>query len=59
METTINLQDQIVVDNATQRTISIIGGKGTGKTTLIMMLLKEIRNNVQKQCSVLHSTGSH
>ena len=41
METTINLQDQIVVENATQRTISCIGGKGSGKTTLLMMLLKK------------------
>lgn len=41
MEQTLNLQDQIVVSNATQRTISVIGGKGTGKTTLLMMLLKD------------------
>ena len=41
METTLNVQDQIVVDNATQRTISIIGGKGVGKTTLLMMMLKD------------------
>ena len=41
MEAQINVQDQIVVDNATQRTVSVIGGKGTGKTTLLMMLLKQ------------------
>lgn len=41
MEAQINLQNQIVVSNATQRTISVIGGKGTGKTTLLMMLLKD------------------
>lgn len=40
-EQLINLQDQIKVSNATQRTMSIIGGKGTGKTTLLMMLMKE------------------
>ena len=38
----LNLQDQIVVGNATQRTISIVGGKGTGKTTTIMMLMREL-----------------
>ena len=37
----INLQDQIVVENATQRTISVVGGKGSGKTTLIKMLLAQ------------------
>lgn len=37
----INLQDQIVVKNATQRTIAILGGKGAGKTTLIKMLMKD------------------
>jgi len=41
MEAQINVQDQIIVDNATQRTVSVIGGKGTGKTTLLMMLLKQ------------------
>jgi len=40
MEAQINVQDQIIVENATQRTVSVIGGKGTGKTTLLMMLLK-------------------
>ena len=34
----INLQ-QIQIENSTQRTISVIGGKGTGKTTMLKMLL--------------------
>lgn len=41
MEATINVQDQIVIENATQRTVSVVGGKGTGKTTLLMMLMKD------------------
>lgn len=41
MEAKIDLQSEIIVDNATQRTVSVIGGKGTGKTTLLMMLLKQ------------------
>ena len=36
----INLQE-IQIENSTQRTISIIGGKGTGKTTMLKMLLSE------------------
>lgn len=36
----INLQ-QLQIENSTQRTISIIGGKGTGKTTMLKMLLAE------------------
>jgi DNA helicase HerA-like ATPase len=36
----INLQGQIVIKNATQRTVAILGGKGAGKTTLIKMLMK-------------------
>ena len=36
----IHLQ-QIRIENSTQRTISIIGGKGTGKTTMLKMLLGE------------------
>lgn len=36
----INLQD-IQVSNATQRTISILGAKGAGKTTLIKMLMMQ------------------
>ncbi len=35
----LNLQDQIQIDNVTQRTISIIGGKGTGKTTTLKLIL--------------------
>ena len=34
----ISLQ-QIQIENSTQRTISVIGGKGTGKTTMLKMLL--------------------
>lgn len=37
---TLNVDDQIIVENATQRTISILGGKGAGKTTLIKMLMR-------------------
>lgn len=37
----LNIQNQIVVENATQRTITVIGGKGTGKTTLIKMFLDQ------------------
>ena len=40
-ERTINIQNEIVVSNATQRTVSIIGGKGAGKTTLIKMFLDQ------------------
>jgi DNA helicase HerA-like ATPase len=36
----ISLQ-QIQIENSTQRTISILGGKGTGKTTMLKMLLSE------------------
>lgn len=42
MEQTINLQNQIVIDNATQRTIAVLGGKGSGKTTLIKMFMKNV-----------------
>lgn len=38
----INLQDQIVIKNATQRTVSVVGGKGVGKSSLLMMLLKDV-----------------
>ena len=38
---TIKLQ-QIEIDNATQRTMTILGGKGTGKTTLLKMLMKQV-----------------
>lgn len=37
----LKIQDQIYVKNATQRTITVIGGKGTGKTTLIKMFLDQ------------------
>ena len=37
---TIALQ-QIRIENATQRTVAIMGGKGTGKTTFLKMLLKQ------------------
>lgn len=36
----ISLQ-AIQIENSTQRTMSIIGGKGTGKTTMLKMLLSE------------------
>ena len=38
---TIELQG-IRIENSTQRTITILGGKGTGKTTLLKMLLKQL-----------------
>lgn len=47
MKYNLNLQNQIVIENATQRTISIIGGKGTGKTTTLKLLLenyKQVKN---------------
>ena len=38
----LNIQDQIQIKNLTQRTISHIGQKGTGKTTLIRMVMEEL-----------------
>jgi DNA helicase HerA-like ATPase len=38
IEKKIEIED-IKISNATQRTVSIIGGKGTGKTTFLKMLL--------------------
>jgi ABC-type cobalamin/Fe3+-siderophores transport system ATPase subunit len=40
-ERNLKIQDQINIKNATQRTITVIGGKGTGKTTLIKMFLDQ------------------
>jgi len=40
-ERKLKLTDGVKIDNATQRTVSIIGGKGAGKTTLIKMLLDQ------------------
>ena len=37
----LRITDKIFVENATQRTITIIGGKGAGKTTLVKMLLDQ------------------
>lgn len=39
-QTTVDLQGQITIENATQRTVAILGGKGAGKTTLIKMLMR-------------------
>jgi len=38
LEKSIEIED-IKIHNATQRTVAVIGGKGTGKTTLLKMLL--------------------
>lgn len=40
-ERALKIADNAKVKNATQRTITIIGGKGAGKTTLIKMLLDQ------------------
>jgi len=37
----LKIADNAFVNNATQRTVTIIGGKGAGKTTLIKMLLEQ------------------
>jgi len=39
--TTLKIAEGVDVQNATQRTVSIIGGKGAGKTTLLKMLLDQ------------------
>jgi dephospho-CoA kinase len=38
-KTDLKIQGKINITNATQRTITVIGGKGTGKTTLIKMFI--------------------
>jgi len=43
-ERKLKLTDTVKINNATQRTVSIIGGKGAGKTTLIKMLLDQERS---------------
>jgi DNA helicase HerA-like ATPase len=43
-ERKLKIADNAKVNNATQRTITIIGGKGAGKTTLIKMLLDQERS---------------
>lgn len=40
-ERQLKIAENVKVNNATQRTVTIIGGKGTGKTTLIKMLLAQ------------------
>jgi len=40
-ERKLKIADNAKVSNATQRTVTIIGGKGAGKTTLIKMLLDQ------------------
>lgn len=40
-ERLLKIAENVKVNNATQRTVTIIGGKGTGKTTLIKMLLAQ------------------
>lgn len=42
---TINLQNKIIIKNSTQRQLAILGNKGSGKTTTIMMLMKSIEKN--------------
>jgi len=38
-KTDLKIQGKINITNATQRTITVMGGKGTGKTTLIKMFI--------------------
>ena len=40
-ERSLKIAENAIVSNATQRTITIIGGKGAGKTTLIKILLDQ------------------
>jgi len=40
-KTDLKIQGKINITNATQRTITVIGGKGTGKTTLIKMFIDQ------------------
>ena len=40
-ERQLKIAENVKVNNATQRTVTIVGGKGTGKTTLIKMLLAQ------------------
>lgn len=42
LKTMIEVGD-IKIDNATQRTITVVGGKGTGKTTLIKMMIDSVQ----------------
>lgn len=43
MEANLNLQNQIKIENITQRTISIIGGKGSGKSSTLKLILDEFK----------------
>ena len=39
MRADINIQNQVQIENITQRTVSIIGGKGSGKTTTLKLFM--------------------
>jgi len=43
MNINIDIQNQIHIENITQRTVSIIGGKGSGKTTTLKLFMGEFK----------------